>query len=200
MNFISCDSFKNFQKYITLPYDCLCLSYKTFRMYLWNILKRSKLMLSHDPPKDSVTQLISRGAWTRSHSQAKMKPSCCFGDFFWIFQFCVISAGYLQSVETNDAWFSKKGSEWKVKGVHRKAKIPTLSEARNQEGVRNLSRKSQGKAPGLHSQGSLCIFQNGPSRDGELNWKLTRSLMPQIKSRGFLSTYYVTNSTRKISD
>lgn len=113
---------------------------------------------------------------------------------------CYISWVILQSTETNSGQFSKKGSEWKDKAIHRKAKIPTQSKARNQENVRTLGRKNRGKAPGLHSQDGVWILQNGPSRDGELNWKPTRSLLPHIESRGFLSTYYVTNTTREISD
>lgn len=116
-----------FQKYITWPYDSFCLAYEAFRMYLQNILKMSKLILSRDPPKDSVTQrIISSRGRTRSsafHSWAKMKPSCCFGDCLWIFQFCVISAGlYCNQQKPTLANLAKKEVNGRIRQFTEKLK------------------------------------------------------------------------------
>lgn len=85
-----------FQKYIIILHDdCLCLAYRIQDIF---IFKMSKVMLSHDLPKARVTQRISSGARTGSQvsqSQAKIKPSCCCGNFDYLV--CVRSAGLYRS-------------------------------------------------------------------------------------------------------
>lgn len=117
-----------FQKYIRLQYDFLCLVHKAFRRYLWNILKMSKLMLSNDLPKDRAVQLIGSGARSGSQvsqSQAKIKSSCCFGYFIWIFHFYIISAGlYCKHQKPTLADLAKMEVNGRMGAVHRKAKTP----------------------------------------------------------------------------
>lgn len=71
----------------------------------------SKLMLSHDLPKDRPTQLKVVESQD-SHSHAKIKPNHCFGYFLWIFQFCVMSAGLWCRQQTKLADLAKR-SKWK---------------------------------------------------------------------------------------
>ena len=106
-------------------YDYLCLAPKAFGKYLCNILELSKLMLSSNLPKDRAMQPRNSKAGTGnqvSPGQARSKPSCCLHSSLWIFQFCVVSAELYQKHQKLTGWFSRKGSEWKERAVHRKAK------------------------------------------------------------------------------
>lgn len=73
-------------------------------------------MLSHDLPKDKITQLISSGARTGSqgsHSYTKIKQASALATLFDYSVLSYMSWVILQPTEINSDWFSKKGSEWK---------------------------------------------------------------------------------------
>lgn len=91
-----------------------------------------------------------------------MKPSCCFGDFLWIFQFCVISAGlYCNEQKPTLANLAKKEVNGRIRQFTEKLKylLRARPETRRMSGL--SVGKTEGKLQGSSVRMVYVYFKTG---------------------------------------